>query len=38
VTEKVIQEFAKQQALVKQHVEAARANLEAFEAELPRSE
>jgi hypothetical protein len=38
VTEKVIQEFIEQEALAKQQVEAARAKLEAFEAELPRSE
>jgi hypothetical protein len=38
VTEKVIQEFTEQEALVKQQVEAARAKLEAFEAVLPRSE
>jgi chromosome segregation ATPase len=34
VTEKVIQEFTDQEALVKQQVEAARAKLEAFEAEV----
>jgi hypothetical protein len=38
VTEKVLQEFSKQEALAKQQVEAARAKLEAFEAKLPRSE
>jgi hypothetical protein len=38
VMEKVIQEFVEQEALAKQQVEAARAKLEAFEAELPRSE
>jgi chromosome segregation ATPase len=38
VTEKVIQEFTEQEALAKQQVEAARAKLEAFEAEFPRSE
>jgi hypothetical protein len=38
VTEKVIQEFTEQEGLAKQQVEAAHANLEAFEAELPRSE
>jgi hypothetical protein len=38
VTEKVIQEFIKQEVLAKQQVEVARANIEAFEAELPRSE
>ena len=34
----VIQEFTEQEALVKQKVEAAQSRLEAFEAELPRSE
>ena len=34
-TEKVIQEFIKDEALVKQQVEVARANLEAFEAYCP---
>jgi hypothetical protein len=38
VTEKVLQEFVEQEALVKKQVEAARAKLEAFEAEFPRSE
>jgi hypothetical protein len=38
VTEKVIQEFAKQEALVKQQVKAARAKLEYVEAKLPISE
>jgi hypothetical protein len=38
VTEKTIQEFIKQEALAKQQVKAARAKLEAFEAELPRLE
>jgi hypothetical protein len=45
VTEQVIQEFVEQEALAKHQVEAARAKvkvarvkLEAFEAELPRSE
>jgi hypothetical protein len=38
VTDKVIQEFVEQEALAKQQVEAARAKLKAFEAELPRSE
>jgi hypothetical protein len=38
VTEKVIQEFTEKEALAKQQVEAARAKLEAFEVELPRSE
>jgi hypothetical protein len=36
--EKIIQEFVEQEALAKQQVEVARAKLEAFEAELPRSE
>jgi hypothetical protein len=38
VTEKVIQEFVEQEAPTKQLVEAARAKLEAFEVELPKSE
>jgi hypothetical protein len=38
ITEKLIQEFTKQEAQVKQQVEVARAKLEAFEASLPRSE
>jgi hypothetical protein len=38
LTEVVIQEFAEQEALAKQQVEAARAKLQDFEAELPRSE
>jgi hypothetical protein len=38
VNEAVIQEFIEQEALAKQQVEAARAKLEAFEAELPRPE
>jgi hypothetical protein len=38
VTEAVIQEFVEQEALAKQQVEAARAKLEVFEAELPRAE
>jgi hypothetical protein len=37
VAENVIQEFTEQEALEKQKVEVARAKLEAFEAELPRS-
>jgi hypothetical protein len=37
VTEKVIQEFVEQEALMKQQIKAARAKIEAFEAELPRS-
>jgi hypothetical protein len=38
VNEAVIQEFIEQEALAQQQVEAARAKLEDFEAELPRSE
>jgi hypothetical protein len=38
VNEAVIQEFTEQEALAQQQVEAARAKLEAFEAELPRPE
>jgi len=38
ITEAVIQEFAKKEALMKQQVEAARAKLKAFEAKLPRGE
>jgi hypothetical protein len=38
VNEAVIQEFVEQEALAQQQVEAARAKLEAFEAELPRPE
>jgi hypothetical protein len=38
VNEAVIQEFAKQEALAQQQVEAARAKLKAFEAELPSPE
>jgi hypothetical protein len=38
VTEKVIQEFAEQEALAKKKFDVARANLKAFEASLPRSE
>jgi hypothetical protein len=34
----VIQDFIEQEALVKKHVEKARAKLEAFEVDLPRSE
>jgi hypothetical protein len=37
VIEKMIQEFAKKEAQVKQQVKAARANLEAFKAVLPIS-
>jgi hypothetical protein len=37
VSEKVIQEFVKKEALVKQQVEATRAKIKAFEAEFPRS-
>jgi hypothetical protein len=38
VNEVVIQEFVMQEALLQQWVEAARAKIEAFEAELPRPE
>jgi chromosome segregation ATPase len=38
VNEAVIQEFVEQEAMAQQQVEAARAKLEDFEAELPRSE
>jgi hypothetical protein len=38
VNEAVIQEFTEQEAVAQQQVEAARAKLEAFEAELVRSE
>jgi hypothetical protein len=38
VTEKVIQEFAEQEALAKNQVEVAQAKIEAFEAILPRLE
>jgi len=38
VTKQVIQEFAKQEALVKQQVEAAWAKLKAFEVVVPRYE
>jgi hypothetical protein len=38
MTEVVIQEFADQEAQVKQQVEAAQAKLEVFEADLPRAE
>jgi hypothetical protein len=38
VTEQVIHDFSKKEALAKQQVEVARANLEAFEVEFPRSE
>jgi hypothetical protein len=38
MNEAVIQEFTEKEALAKQQVEAARARLEAFEADLPRSE
>ena len=38
VNEAVIQEFTKKEALAQQLVEAARAKLEAFEAQLPRPE
>jgi hypothetical protein len=38
INEVVIQEFPKQEALAQQKVEVAQANIEDFEAELPRSE
>jgi hypothetical protein len=38
ITEQVLQEFSKQEALAKHQVEAAQAKLEAFEANFPRSE
>jgi hypothetical protein len=38
ITKQLIQEFTEQEALAKQQVEAAQANLKAFEAALPRSE
>jgi hypothetical protein len=38
VNEAIIQEFTEQEALAQQQVEAARAKLEDFEAELPRPE
>jgi hypothetical protein len=38
VSNTLIQEFAKQEAVAKKQVEAARVKLEAFEAELPREE
>jgi hypothetical protein len=38
VNEAVIQEFAEQEVVAQQQVEATRAKLEAFEAELIRSE
>jgi chromosome segregation ATPase len=38
ITEKVIQEFTEQEALVKQQVEAARAKIEAFKVVFPRLE
>jgi hypothetical protein len=38
VTEQLIQEFTEQEALTKKQVEAAQANLEAFEVVFPRSE
>jgi hypothetical protein len=37
-TEKIIQNFTEQEALVKQQVEAALAKLKAFKEEFPRSE
>jgi hypothetical protein len=38
VNDAVIPEFTKEEALAKQQVEAARARIKDFEAELPRSE
>jgi hypothetical protein len=38
VNDAVIQEFVEQEVIAQQQVEAARAKLEAFEAELPTSE
>jgi hypothetical protein len=38
VNEAVIQEFTKKEVMVQKQVEVVRAKLEAFEAELPRSE
>jgi hypothetical protein len=38
INEVVIQEFAKQEALPRQQVKEARANIEDIETELPRSE
>jgi hypothetical protein len=38
VNEAVLQDFIEQEALVQQQVEAYRARLKDFEAELPRSE
>jgi hypothetical protein len=38
VTEKLIQKFVEQEALEKQQVKVARANLEAFEGTFPISE
>jgi hypothetical protein len=38
VNKVVIQEFTEQEVVVQQQVEASRAKLEAFEAEIPRSE
>jgi hypothetical protein len=38
VNEAVLQEFVEQEALAQQQVEAARAKLEAFEAELTKAE
>jgi hypothetical protein len=38
VNEVVIQEFIEQEAMEQQQVEEARAKIEAFEVELPRSE
>jgi hypothetical protein len=38
VTKKFIQEFDEQEALSKQKVKEARAKIEAFEVEIPKSE
>jgi hypothetical protein len=38
INDAVIQEFVEQEVVAQQQVEAARAKLEDFEAELPRSE
>ena len=38
VSKALIQEFVEQEAVAKQRVEAARANLKAFKAELPKEE
>jgi hypothetical protein len=38
INDAVIQEFAEQEVMAQQQVQAARAKLEAFEVELPRPE